>query len=104
MTIYGERSKVCLADRNHYSPLLSIGRWAWFGHVMQYNSLCKTIIQVTVEEDSSVEGNARTDQITSKSAMPELLKVIDKYSSWRRLPVYSALRSPRTRRLKLSRD
>ena len=78
----------------------------WFGHVTRHDSLCKTIMQGTVEG-----GRRRGRQRKSWSdnvkewtdlTMPELLTQTTDRPAWRRMSASSALKSPL--RQKMSRD
>ena len=82
-------------------PLLATVKYRklkWFAHVTRHDSLCKTILQGTVEGGRR-RGRPRkswTDNIKTWTglAAPELLAVAADRPAWRRLSASSAHRSP----------
>ena len=78
----------------------------WFGHVTRHDSLCKTIMQGTVEGGRR-RGRQRkswSDNVKewTELSMPELLTQSTDRPAWRRMSASSALKSPRRQRV--SRD
>ena len=70
----------------------------WFGHVTRHDSLCKTIMQGTVEGGRR-RGRQRkswSDNVKewTELTMPELLTQSTDRPAWRRMSASSALRSP----------
>ena len=90
-------------------PLLSIvkrRKLKWFGHVTRHDSLCKTVMQGTVEGGRS-KGRPRKnwmDNIKEWTGLdtPTLLEQTNNRHGWRTLSSSAALRSPR--RQTVSRD
>jgi exonuclease III len=72
---------------------------AWFGHVTRHDSLCKTILQGTLE-GARRRGRQRkswTDNVKEWTSLPmdELLTTAHNRPEWRRTAVSSSLMSPR---------
>ena len=72
---------------------------SWFGHINRHDTLCKTILQGTIEGGRR-RGRQRKswiDNIKSwtESTVPELLTASRDRPGWRTLAASSALRSPR---------
>ena len=76
---------------------------SWFGHITRHDSLCKTIMQGTVEGGRR-RGRQRkswSDNVKDWTEMdtPELLVQSTDREAWKRMATSSALRTPRRQRL-----
>ena len=82
-------------------PLLAIvkrRKLAWFGHTTRHDSLCKTVLQGTVDGGRRRGRQRKSWMCNIKEwtslPMPELLATAEDRSTWRKMAVSSSRKSP----------